>query len=316
MKKIIYSGLLAVLLSLSSPVFACSSCGCTLSPEWIAQGYTPRPGMKLDLRYDFLNQTQLRRGAHAVSRSAVPLPNAEEIQGVTRTSMYTLGLDYTDARDWGLRFEAPFLDRYHTTVPPGETTESSSDTKALGDIKITGRYYGFGDRMTGIQFGVKLPTGSFGQDFRSGTEAGEPLDRGLQAGTGTTDVIFGVYNLGYLGKHFNRFTQALVKTPLAPRDHFRPGASVHINAGIQYLGLPKVTPQFQLNAKIEGRDKGAEADTPNSGSTVVYASPGLTLKIAPRTQVYGFVQAPLHQEYNGLQLAPRVTASAGLVYSF
>ncbi|MEZ0223431.1 MAG: hypothetical protein ACAH83_02670 [Alphaproteobacteria bacterium] len=318
MKKNQNFGLVAALslLLASSDAFACSSCSCTLSPEWIAEGYTPRPGFKLDLRYDFLNQTQLRRGAHSVSRSSLPLPNADEVQGVTRTSVYTLALDYTNLNDWGLRIDAPFLDRYHTAFAPGEITASSSDTKDLGDVRIVGRFYGFGDRMTGLQLGAKLPTGSFDQNFRSGSEAGEPLDRGLQAGTGTTDAIFGIYNLGYLGKRFSRFEQVLVKTPLGSRASFRPGTVVNVNAGIQYLGIPKVTPQFQLNAKFEGRDKGAEADTPNSGSTVVYASPGLTLKIAPRTQLYSFVQAPLYQDYNGLQLAPRVTASAGLVYSF
>ena len=57
---------------------------------------------------------------------------------------------------------------------------------------------------------------------------------------------------------------------------------------------------------FEGRDAGAEADRPNSGSTVVYASPGATFALRPGTKIYGFVQAPLYQDYNGLQLAPRV----------
>ena len=108
----------------------------------------------------------------------------------------------------------------------------------------------------------------------------------------------------------------LVKAPLNAHDDFKPGTSVNVNAGLQYAWSAKVVPQFQLNAKFEGRDSGAEADRPNSGSTVVYASPGVTFGLQPGTKVYGFIQLPLYQDYNGLQLAPRVTASLGLVHRF
>lgn len=307
---------LAALFALPTTALACSSCGCTLSPEWIAQGYMSHPGYQFDLRFDFIPQGQLRRGAHAVPKGSFPLPNAEEVQQDTRTSFYTLGFDYTSEHDWGLRIDAPVIDRYHTTIAPGDTAESASVRAGLGDVRIVGRWFGFGDRMTGIQFGVKLPTGPFRQDFESGPQAGAALDRGLQLGTGTTDAIAGIYNLGYLGKKLSRFEQVLVKTPLNARQDFRPGAAVNVNAGLQYAWSAKFTPQFQLNAKFEGRDSGAGADRPNSGSAVVYASPGATFAVGHGTKLYGFLQAPLYQYYNGLQLAPRVTASVGFVHTF
>jgi hypothetical protein len=273
-------------------------------------------GYQFDLRYDFIPQGQLRRGAHAVRKGAFPLPNADEIQQDTRTSFYTLGFDYTSERDWGLRLDAPIIDRYHTTIAPGDTVESASTRTGLGDVRLVGRWFGFGDHMTGLQFGVKLPTGPFRQDFESGPQTGALLDRGLQLGTGTTDAIAGIYNLGFLGKKLSRFEQVLVKAPLNSRDDFKPGTIVNVNAGVQYAWSPKFTPQFQLNAKFEGRDSGAAADRPNSGSAVVYASPGATVALMPGTKLYGFLQAPLYQYYNGLQLAPRVTASVGIVHRF
>jgi len=305
------------LLLAAKPAFACSSCGCTLSPDWVTQNYTTRPGFKLDMRYDFVDQNNLRRDTGSVSGSSLPLPNAEEVQRVTRTQFLNLGLDYSPNRDWGFRLDVPLLDRFHTTVAPGDTAESKSDTSDLGDIRVTARYQGFfEDKSTGVELGLKLPTGSFHQSFDTGPAAGETVDRGLQAGTGTTDLIVGVYNIGYLTENFARFAQLTLKTPFNSREDFKPGTAVNANVGVSYLGLGRWVPQFQLNGKIEGRDSGEEADRPNSGSRVVYASPGLTLQLPHNTQAYTFVQLPLYQDYNGLQLAPRYTASLGLRYSF
>jgi hypothetical protein len=42
---------------------ACSSCGCTLSSDWSSQGLAPSgEGFRLDLRYDYFDQNQLRSG--------------------------------------------------------------------------------------------------------------------------------------------------------------------------------------------------------------------------------------------------------------
>lgn len=315
MKKFILPLLAFLALVPGSAAYACTSCGCTLSPEWIAEGYTPKPGLRLDFRYDFIDQSELRRGRHEVSKSSFALPSADEVQLDTRTSFYTAALDYT-GQGWGVRVEAPLLDRYHTTIAPGDVMESASDKTGIGDVRIVGRWHGFGDGLTGLQFGVKLPTGDYKQNFQSGPQAGGGLDRGLQLGTGTTDVIAGVYNLGYFDHmRFSRFEQLLVKVPVGQRAGFRPSTTVNLNAGVQYLALSSIIPQFQLNAKFEGRESGANADRPNSGSMVLYASPGLTYRINPKAQVYGFAQLPLYQDYNGLQLAPEATFSFGIVYS-
>ncbi len=303
------------LLAFSTPALACSACGCTLSPDWVTENYTTKPGFKLDMRYDFIDQNQLRRDSGSVSN--VPIPNADEVQRVTRTHFLNLGLDYSPNRDWGFRLDVPLLDRYHTTIAPGDIAESASDTTTLGDIRVTARYQGFlEDKSTGVEFGLKLPTGRFHQNFESGPEAGNPVDRGLQAGTGTTDLLLGVYNIGRIGANFARFEQLTFKTPFAAREDFKPSTAVNANVGVSYLGIPKWTPQFQLNAKVEGRESGANADRANSGSRVIYASPGLTYQLAKDVQTYSYLQVPLYQDYNGLQLAPRYTVSLGLRYSF
>ena len=53
--------------TVSTSALACASCGCTLSSDWESQGFTIQPGLKLDVRYDYLNQDQLRHDTGKIS---------------------------------------------------------------------------------------------------------------------------------------------------------------------------------------------------------------------------------------------------------
>lgn len=295
---------------------ACSSCGCTLSSEWDSQGLTSASGFRLDLRYDYLDQSQLRSGTGTVNRSDYPLPAEREIEDDTTNRYTTLSLDYSPTKTWGVNLQLPYIDRTHTTVPEGETEISSSKTTGLGDVRVIGRFQGFNDAHNwGLQLGLKLPTGAIHDTFRDGTAMGELLDRGLQSGTGTTDVLLGVYHFDSLSDNWDYFAQGMLQQPLNSAEHYRIGTAININAGVRYMAYSRVTPQFQINAKMSERDRGEQADSANSGGTLAYFSPGLSVNITPKLSTYGFVQIPLYQDVNGLQLAPRYTASIGLHYS-
>lgn len=55
---------------------------------------------------------------------------------------------------------------------------------------------------------------------------------------------------------------------------------------------------------------------PNSGATLAYLSPGITLNFNRRFAGFLLVQAPIYQRVNGLQLEPRDSVSTGLHYIF
>jgi len=292
---------------------ACSACGCTLSSDWAAQGFATGSGFRLDLRFDVLNQDQLRSGSGTVNRSSITVPNDQEIQQKTINRNVALALDYSPDAAWGVTVLLPFLDRYHTTIAPGDTEISGSDFRRLGDVRIIGRYQGFSpDHTIGVQLGVKLATGAFDENFDSGPQAGTPLDRGLQPGTGTTDLILGVYHYGALGPSWSYFAQATVEQPLGSRDGFKPGEALNVNLGVRWTASRAVVPQIQLNVRAEGRETGPNADTPNSGATLGYLGPGISVDVARGVQAFGFVQVPVYQNVNGYQLEPRYTASFGL----
>jgi hypothetical protein len=309
--------LAALLLTAGSIGKACGACGCTLHSDWAAQGYAIQPGFRFDLRYDYFNQDQLRSGTQTMDRGALALPNAQEIQEKTLNRNLTLTLDYSPSVDWGVAVLVPAYDRYHATIAAGDTSPSFSQGSGLGDLRVLGRFQGFSeDHSFGLQFGVKLPTGATAQTFNAGAEVGQPLDAGLQLGTGTTDLLLGFYAFGELATGWDCFGQVLLQKPLAERNGFKPGDGVNANIGVRYGGFAGFTPQLQVNVRAEGRESGIKADVPDSGATLAYLSPGLTVNISRSFQVYAFAQVPVAQRVNGLQVEPRSSVSLGMHWSF
>jgi hypothetical protein len=273
------------------------------------------PGFEANVRQEYFDNTDLRTGSHHADRAAFALPNDEEVQKETLNRNTWFGFDYVAKSPWALRVEIPYENRYHSTVVPGDTELSESRANGLGDVRVLARYDRFSMyRSWGVQFGLKLPTGGFSQNFATGPAAGTPLDRGLQLGSGTTDLLAGLSYFRRPIPQIGCFAQLLAQQPLAERRGFIPGGSIGCNLGIRYLNESRVTPQLQVNAKWEAREHGMDADTANSGATLIYLSPGVTLEVNDRSTAFLFVQLPVLQRVNGLQLEPHALISAGFTW--
>ena len=299
------------------PLSACGACGCTLNSDWSAQGYASGAGFRLDLRFDYFNQDQLRTGTGRVDVGSITFPTGQEIQRQTISRNSTLTLDWSPNANWGVTVMAPSYVRTHETIAEGDADISSSRSAGLGDVRLLGRYQGFvPDHSFGVQFGVKLPTGSTGDTFASGPQTGQPVDRGLQLGTGSTDVIFGVYDFGEMTMEWGYFAQASVQIAASHQADFRPGNGLNMNAGIRYAGWKSVTPALQVNVRAEQAESGSAADGANSGATLAYLSPGVTVHLSNQFHIYAYVQVPIYQRVTGYQIEPRFLASVGLHYTF
>ncbi|MCP1373581.1 hypothetical protein [Dyella lutea] len=302
-----------VLAVLPGIATACSTCGCSLNSDWASQGYATSRGLHLSLRQDYFDQSRLVSGSDRVAFGSIRLPSDNELQRRTINRNTLLGADYSFNRAWGISVQLPWFSRDHQTWPEGESTLSSSHGQGIGDIRVVARYQGFSpDAGLGVQFGVKLATGTFKQTFDAGSAAGELLDRGLQRGTGTTDALFGVYKFGYLSDSVGYFGQAMGEVAMNARDGFRPGNSLNVNLGLRYLDAGLFVPQVQLNLHGEQRESGAFADRTNSGATLAYLSPGLGVKLGRRVDAFVFLQVPVHEHVNGLQIEPGRLWSAGV----
>lgn len=319
---------LAALLAPTS-AWACASCGCTLSSDW--QNPT-EPGFRLDVRYDYVSQSQLRSGTNTISPQAASTlsnsGNQQEVEKYTVNNYYTVALGYTFSSEWRADVQLPFVARRHSTLgtaSDGVTAgagggQYDSDFSALGDVKVIGSYQGFSPQHNfGIQLGLKLPTGKFNLTGTS-TDAATPgpvaVDRALQPGSGTTDLIFGFYFVDALNKNWDYYTNDFYQSALNSRDAYRPGDGLNLNVGLRYMGLSHVMPELQANARYVQIDSGANADTISTGGSLVYLSPGAVVPVSDLAAVYAFLQVPIFQNFQGVQLAPTYTASVGARYKF
>jgi hypothetical protein len=333
-------------------VMACASCGCSLNTDIGTQGMGMTEGWTLDVRYDTLNQNKLRYGTKSISQSqAAATINSKtgepaEVENYTQNNYVTASLDYNDGESWGVTASLPYIMRNHSTfgnygdeasgaeLPAPGYGAYSSKSAGIGDMKIIGRYFGFAEQKDwGFQFGVKLPTGSRNQTGTLSNGGGSVLiDPGLQAGTGSTDLIAGIYKFGYIndsddwGYFAQAQYQAAVMVQSVPANApspdgsyggtYRPGNAANVNIGINYQGFEKWVPTLQLNLLNKTADSGTAADTWATGGTLAYLTPGVLYRLTEKTQVYANVQLPVYQNVNGIQLVPSYIASMGVRVHF
>ena len=332
-----FSARMALALSLIYPAgeaFACASCGCSLNTDASAQGVSATSGRSLDVRLDAINQNQLRTGTGTISPTAAALTNDPTIHGPAEVEQYTnnqyltAAIDYNQGDSWGVTVSVPYITRSHSTLGEGSDGVTydpangayQSQASGLGDVRVVGRYYGFSDaRNTGIQLGLKLPTGGTSQ---LGADGVTPVDPGLQLGTGTTDVILGAYHFDNINQDWSYFVQGQFQYALAPAYNsvnagtYRPGDSLNLTGGVRYHGFEGYTPEVQVNVRNVNTDSGTAADTFSTGGVLVYLTPGVTVPVNAKLSVRANVQIPLYQNLYGIQLAPTAVYSVGAKYLF
>jgi Putative MetA-pathway of phenol degradation len=299
---------------------ASASCGasfCPVNTDWSAQGVWADTGARLDLRYEHINQNQLRSGSGKAVAQQVP-GEPDEIE--TRNRNWVAALDYNLDPSWGVSLSLPFVKRDHSHTlndPAGSIVEQWRFNK-LGDARLLGRYqlpsaskndYG----QTGLIFGLKLPTGSIDVKNAEGVLA----ERALQPGSGTTDLVLGgYYRYSMPAENDSWFTQLLFQSALNQRDNFKPGQRWNLDAGYRYQATDNLGLMLQMNYNIRSRDSGSNAEPDVSGSRVLSLSPGLSYTFARDWQAYGFVQKPLYQHVNGIQLTSDWSAVLGVSTKF
>ena len=303
---------------LPAPALACASCGCTFTSDWLSQGLVTQPGQAITIRYDYVPQTELRTATDRVDQASQLLPNVREIERRTDNHYATVAYDRQFASDWGFGIAVPFVGRPHRTVGEGDVDESKSNASGLGDVKLTGRWQGFStpSGVTGLQAGLVLPTGSFHHTFKSGPAAAAPLDRGLQPGTGTVQAVLGAYHYRRITSDLALVLQAQGQTALNTREGYRPGTVAEASAALQWLGWRTITPQLQLNGRLNRRDSGPSADRENSGGEQVFVAPGVTARLTANLSAFGLLQLPVYRRFNGYQLASPANVSTGLQLRF
>lgn len=311
------AALMLVQLGCSGTAWAsCGSAFCGVNTSWDAQGLWSQPGLRADLRFEYIDQDQPRHGSDEVAVGEIPAHH-DEVETVNRN--WLLNLDYGFDANWGVTLSIPYLDRDHDHIHNhhGTPIPEHWDFTELGDIRVVGRYQfaqqPFQASAVGVKFGLKLPTG----EQKIANADGDLAERTLQPGTGTTDLILGgYYRRSTVGSPLHWFAQLLWQQPLNEHNDFRPGYHLSLDGGLGYGLSEHLTGQLQLNVQIKGRDSGAEAEREDSGTKTLSLSPGLSYAVTKAARVYGFVQLPLYQYVNGVQLTADRAYVVGMSMAF
>jgi hypothetical protein len=309
---------------------ACATCGCTLSKDWLGPQLGSVSGWSVGVSYDLIDQKQMRvgktnidqAGAEAILNPPGHIGNEVELQTLSRTT--TFGIDYNTA-DWGISVQVPFVDRYHTTLQDGTPAGYNfNQFNALGDAKLIVKIglsaIGLAaDASAGVIAGVKVPTGGTDQPFNG--PAGGIVDPSLQPGTGSTDLLLGGFYSGGLEK-LGWFAQGLWQHAVASQAGYRPGDAITVNGGLRYADMgQRIVPLIQVNYVHRNIDRGdlvnVEFDGgPLTGGDLLYLAPGVSATLGAGFSAYGYVQFPVYQDVNGVQLTAKQIYSVGIRKTF
>src|SRR5450830_806243 len=137
-----FAALCAISLSIPQLAQACASCGCTLSSDWESLGLSTSSGFKLDVRYDYLDQNQLRSGTGTISPQAasaiVNTNGSQEVEKYTKNNYLTITGDYNFNPSWGVQVQVPYIDRSHATLGTGGDGSSPADGAYESDTNNIG----------------------------------------------------------------------------------------------------------------------------------------------------------------------------------
>jgi hypothetical protein len=311
----------ASLVASSAAIGSCGSAFCMVNTNWGVQGVWNEPGFRGDLRFEYIDQDQPRSGSRNVGVGEIPHDH-DEVRTLNRNVFATL--DYGISAALGVSVILPWVDREHEHVHNGDDGPEPESWRfsGLGDMRVVGRYQ-FSPTTTdpqatrvgfaGVTGGLKLPTGRTTVANGEGAVA----ERTLQPGTGTTDALLGAYYREALGSiDASWFAQVNLQFPLDSYHAFRPGRQVLIDVGGRWDATDKLGLMLQLNALWKARDSGAQAEPDDSGSRTVSLSPGFTYALTPTLQVYAFVQIPVYQHVNGVQLVADRSYAVGVSAQF
>jgi len=292
---------------------SCGSATCPIDPQSLN---LPAPGQwTLDLSFQYIDQDRLWHGRHEIARPEPPEEGELELRTVNRIT--TLLANYAASPDLIVTASLPYVARYHEHFDSRDFETFHLD--GVGDGSISARYRFLPNVWGGLA--VKLPTGS-----RSSTNAeGDEAEPTIAPGSGSTDLSASVVyqstasvrslTYGPLGNiaALPWFVGVTAKrTGRGTRD-YRSGNEIQVNAGANYPLFEAFQVLFQLNYRAKTKDDVGKTDAirDDTGGTFLYASPGLRFAFTPKTALYGYVQIPIYQRINGVNVASRYNLFGG-----
>ena len=328
MRRPLLAAVLLVLAAALGAGGARASCGAAFCPiDTHAFNLPPVGSWALDLSFQYIDQDQPRIGTSSAEVGELPSEH-DEVRTLNRTA--TLGLRYAPTSRLLLGASIPWMNRFHEHLANAEEEHGAAGDKheghhhepvpeqwsleGAGDLALEAQWQAARAGRTSLWLTgvVELPTGD---DDRANDE-GEVAELPIQTGSGSTDVVIGATVRGSLRGRTPRgggmgdtaklpwFAALSYRRNGSGRDDYRLGDEWQLNTGTALPLGGRLEAVLQLNLRHRLRDDtGTSGEDPDlTGGDFVYLSPGLRLALHEPWAAYAFVQQPLYQDVNGLQL--------------
>lgn len=313
---------LVVLIHRSLCLGSCGSANCPIDTRTTET--SERGVLRLDYSFEYINQDTPRAGRDKVAVGEIP-GDHNEIYTVNRT--HRIGFEYGFTDRLSALISVPFIDRSHQHFDTEDGELRTWSLSGLGDIGILSRFTFINPAETdrpliSALLGAKFPTGK----TRLANDQGQEAEVGVQPGSGAYSLIVGASWLKNLpamtasGLHANMpiFMSTTYQWNGKGTDDYKLGDVWTTNVGLTYPMFSKLALTGQVNMKITGRDGRGNTDqqVDRTGGTFVYLSPGLQFGITGNTWSYVYMQLPIYQRVNVIQLTADYNLVAGISAKF
>jgi outer membrane putative beta-barrel porin/alpha-amylase len=301
MRTIFLVGLL--LLAAGEAVASCGSSQCSID----AHGTATRSGrFALDVSWQAIDQDQPRIGTERATVGELP-GGEDEVRTVNRQVTFR-GQAMVGPR-WNVSLSLPWVNREHSHVHHDAEGASLQNYhyRGVGDVAVGADWLAWrdGPGSLRLQAGAKLPTGRRHVAAIDGDEPEPPA----RPGTGSLDVLVGAYYERALparnpGGAPRWFASTLLRVNGRGTEDYRAGNEAQLNLGASVPLASRVAALGQLNARVRGKDDVGATDAmrDDTGGTWLYASPGLQYRPPGAIAWSLFVQVPVYQRVNRIQL--------------
>jgi hypothetical protein len=294
---------------------SCGSSSCPIELRALDAAHPDR--FTLDLSFQYIDQDQPMIGTRN-ARVGELHAHHDEVRTINRIATLQLVYAPTDRLQFSIAVPRVSRDHEHLHNHHGAVIPESWQFAGIGDVALQAR-----GRITESLLligGVKLATGA----RHEANDEGEEAEVTIQPGSGSTDYLGGLAwhggfvrdtSLGGAMGHSTRiplFASATYRVNGNGTERYRRGNELQVNAGGEYPLASRLNLAAQLNARVLSRDEPGDTgeDPALTGGRFLYASPGLNVTLTPSLGAYAFVQLPLYQKVNGIQL----TAKKNLVF--
>jgi len=315
------------ILPISNAFASCGSANCFLVTG-TQEGISNKGQITLDVSYRYIPMDDFQRGSSSANEAVVPKVNFEsgiiepahhrEVRTINELMQVDIG--YGLSETFTVQLSIPLQnDRSHEHFDEVGTADEfftrQDGSSGLGDIRINGRYAALvrTRHLLVIGGGLKLPTGEY-KLLDSKGEINEPT---IMPGTGSTDFLISLfYDYQVIPHQLDAFLSGSYQLNTENDLDYQFGSATVVNGGLSYILTEKVTVSGQLNLRITARDAFKGGGVGSTGGTWLNLTPGIRVQASDRLDLYTFLQVPVYQYVNEVNLVPRFGLALGASYAF